>query len=1372
MAMAWQLQEQEEARRLRALLQQQQQEEEETRNLRVGLRQHGAPRWEAVRTDASFVERSRRRKPGAMKAQERYLRRDVHCGVASCAACRHTRALLPAQVLPRVSDGEYVVPDAFSLLQCMELLEEEALFCRAAPRLLVLESVLQAALRLAPSRDASRLRKFFRGEDQRTEGGVRIFLFPDQHHLETFVEPTGMDELQTVRDDRAVLKTVEWYATQGHFPPEARVVFMTRDVDASVSVQLAAAVNAQAVTCETFLAERLPKDSADTAFLMELAANTAEAVRYEEAQRLPDENGNVLSSQSEFTPHLKPAQLEEALAQPSSRVLAGKLEVSAHNPMEAYVVVEGPHAVDKVFVFGRAAMNRGVHGDRVAVEVLPKAHWRAPQSDRLLVHYTQDEDEHQHEAESVESEIDEQVPGSIPTGQVVGILSRSPRYHVATVIASTVNAGDDYALAVPMDLRLPKIRLRSQRLDALLDKRLKVVIDNWATDSSYPNGHYVGILGAPGSLQTELSALLVDNEVEEAPFSEAALACLPSSDDCPIDIEGGCVAECSTAKRPTRCGLLNWKIPDEEIPRRRDLRKTHRVFSVDPHGCQDIDDAMSIQRLPNGNVELGVHIADVSYFVKHGSALDLEGRRRGTTVYLVGQRLDMLPSVLSADLCSLHENRDRFAVSVMCELDGGTYEIVENSTWFGRTIIRNCSSMTYEQAHRLLQGVNADADDSPRRGSARSQLPPSEHAEGVAGGRIPMKLQQLIREDLRILTDVGRRLGRTRGSHGGLDLSKQEEVRFSLNVSELGQEDVDITVKESLEIHGTIAELMIFANSTVARKLVERFPTHALLRRHPPPSGDRFTQLVQLAKARDVVIDATNNFTLQQSLAAAERSGRMDSKTMSLLKSLAVRVMTEAEYVSSGAVAAVDAASSNGDVTRFAHYGLGLQYYTHFTSPIRRYADVIVHRQLLAAIASPTLPPSSALQRPSAKTSASLVLPKTLAPSVLESEDDEDFLDDLISSVDSQLQVSTAAPAKEAATPVVDEAITDGDNLFPPEELVPLSRHLNKKNRQAKLAAHACDELFLALYFSSHTVKVPAIITALKQNGFIVYVPKYDLRAPVYLRDKSGVVQVDPLLLGVRIVDTDPATGAFAGAECIRRIPQARLIWDDTEHETLEVVAPDDKRTVFRILDEVEVQVSCDLTASGARVPRLQLLLVGRASATRKKHIASSLSELQRVVQTKCEADSSPDTTMEIENLKPSSVEEESSATNLYELLLDAPNLSPSTKNLARRKMTQEEEEGKKKKPGFKRKGPGRLVFGNFSTNSRRHYQHKLAQYMDERSEAREEELSIQRFANGSSAMTSAQEARRAEREALVRTQKLAAEKRHDRINRRNKAGK
>ncbi|CAI5730398.1 unnamed protein product [Hyaloperonospora brassicae] len=1359
--MAWQLHVQEAARRQRALHQQQQQEDDETQQLRVGVRPaHASSNWIDVCTDRSFVERSRRRKvtSGAVKTHERYVRRDVHCGVALCATCRAERALLPDHVLPRVEGGEYVVPDALSLLQCVELLmETETAFCRVAPRLWVIESVFQAALRIAPIRDAARLRRVVRGDGQTgPDGTARLYFFPDQYHVDTFVHDGGggRDQPQLMREDRALLKAVEWLVTQHHLPSSAQVVVMTRNADIVKRVKLAALANVRAIECADFLYERLPVFSMDAECMSDLADRTAGAVWSVKTQREPDEDGNLGLTETGFGRHLKSTQLNQLLAKVPSRFVAGQLEVSAYNPMEAYVVVDGPHAVEKVFLPGRSARNRAIHGDRVVVGIRPTKDWHAPLSDRMLVY--SDEQEHEDDLDGTDLQGGGHKSGLIPTGQVMGILSRAPKYHVATIVASTVNAGDDYALAVPMDHRLPKIRLRSQRLDVLLDKRLKVVIDSWATDSLYPNGHYVGILGAAGSLQAELSAILIDNEIEEAPFGEAALACLPSSDECLIDIEGDCVAECSTAKRPARCELLTWKVPDEEVPRRRDLRETHRVFSVDPPGCQDIDDAMSVRRLPNGNVELGIHIADVSYFVQHGSALDLEGRRRGTTVYLVGQRLDMLPSVLSADLCSLHENRDRFAVSVICELDRETYDVVENSVWFGRTIIRSCSSMTYQQAHRLLQGANADVDDSSL----------AERVEGVAGGRIPLGLQQQIREDLGIITDIGRRLGRVRGSQGGLDLSKQEEVQFSVDASKVGTEDVEVTVKESLEIHGTIAELMIFANSTVARQLVEHFPTRALLRRHPPPSGDRFAQLVQLANARDVVIDATNNFTLQQSLAAAERSERMDSKTMALLKSLAVRVMTEAEYVSSGAIVAGDAATANGDVTRFAHYGLGLQYYTHFTSPIRRYADVIVHRQLLASIAASSTSQTTVRQRSAGKMSAPLVLPKSLAPSVLESVEDVDFLDDLVASVDSQLQVSALPSAQARAR----GNATTGD-LFPPEELVPLVHHLNKKNRQAKLAARACDALFLALYFSRHTVKVPAVITALKQNGLIVYVPKYDLRAPVYLRDRDEEVQMNPQLLGVRLEDTEPATQAFAGAECIRIIPGARLEWDSNiERMSLKVSAPRGKHTVFRILDEVEVQVSCDPAASGARVPQLQLLLVGRGSATHKSRAASSLSELQRVVQAESDVTSAPNATMKVTMSEPSAVAREYPESNLYQLLLNAPDLSHlSVKKLARREPIPE---GEEKKAGTKRRGPGRLVFGNFSTSSRRHYQHKLAQYMDERTEAREEELSILRVATSSSATTSAQEARRAEREALVRTQKLAAEKRHDRINRRNKAGK
>lgn len=1389
----------------------------------------GAPvsaenKWVDVRTDSAFLERSKRRKPGALRAQEKYLRRDVPCGFARCPACAEAGADAGGRrdLQPRLGreQAEVVVPDAVGLLQCMELIEEP-LFARAAPQLLVLQSVWLKALRMAPARDAARLRNFFRDDRRRANTDCRVYWFPDQHHADTAVDSklrasSGQSvavELEQLdaRDDRAVLQTLTWYAAHGHLDKSTRVVFMARDVDAPLSVQVVAAIrdvsacDATATTCETFLEERLrplegrqrsyDDDGVTVDFLLELAVNTAEAVEWWVAQREAAEDGGSVLVSSEFAPHWSLAKVRQSVE--NGQVLSGRLEVSTHNPMEAFVGVQKTSSllpgVDKVFVFGREAMNRGVHGDEVVIEILPRSQWRAPQSDRLLVHFAADDDEREdgekHKAKHKDGrdadgeDADAAVHShSIPTGRVVAVLARSPRYHVATVLAASVSPTDDVALAIPMDARIPKIRVRSQRMDALADKRLKVVIDHWPLDSQYPQGHYVGIIGAPGRLSTELSALLVQNDIEEAPFSEGALACLPE-----CDIERYSIAECSTAKRPQFCPLLDWQVPADEAARRLDLSATRRVFSVDPPGCQDIDDAMSIQRLPNGNFELGVHIADVSHFVTHESRLDFEARSRATTVYLVGQRLDMLPSVLSADLCSLHENVDRLAVSVLWEVDSKSLQICHNGkpTWFGRTVIRSCSSMTYEQAHRLLQGATADKPRESHRGPKDVDAP---HQVGVAGGPIPLALQHELSGDLTLLTDIARKLARTRGEHGGLDLSKHEELRFSLNVTELGAEGVEIMVKESLEIHNTIAELMILANGSVATQIIETFPSHALLRRHPPPSGDRFAQLVKLAKTRDIAIDATNNYTLQQSLSAAERSGNVDSKTMALLKSLAIRVMTEAEYVCTSSVEAPGMAGSlaSSGETRFAHYGLGLQYYTHFTSPIRRYADVIVHRQLLASqVFRPTSQGQHLAKPRNVKSVPSL--PQSVTPSVL--DDDEDFLDDLISSVDSKLQVESPQEAHRSGDPAEEELAAAAP--FPPDELVPLAAHLNKKNRNAKLASRACDELFLALYFSTHTVKAPAIITALKANGFIVYIPLYDVRAPVYIRDKDGNVQMDPLLLGVRIVDTLPATGAFSNAECIRMVPQAEIDWEpesdsDTLHVRVSGASPAASGTAFKILDEIEVQVSCDLSASAARIPQLQLLMVGRARGRRGKVVTKSggstvtsspkpsgskslLPEVQRVVQTTSREQLERDGD-DAQRLVSPPLSPPPPPRNLYCALTSwsSEPVSPAIKTKKKKGKKQADEV-----PAAKRLGnSGRLLFGGYNPPKQKHYQQKLAHYMGTRSEELEAELSIFRGGGGESAWENAQTAKQIEREAMSRAQRLAAEKRHDRINKRNKAGR
>jgi len=231
---------------------------------------------------------------------------------------------------------------------------------------------------------------------------------------------------------------------------------------------------------------------------------------------------------------------------------------------------------------------------------------------------------------------------------------------------------------MPMDPKIPRIRIKT-RIDQerLINKRLLVDIDTWNLDSMYPSGHYVKTIGDVGDLDTEINCLLIEHGIDLSPFSASALACLPHvSYDEP------------------------WIITDDEIHRRRDLRGSCRIFSVDPPGCQDIDDAMHTRVLDNGDIEVGVHIADVTHFIPQNSALDNEAVSRGTTFYLVDRRFDMLPSLLSSDLCSLHGKVDRLAVSVIWTLTPDLENI--KSTWYGRTVIHNVQAMTYEQAHNIL----------------------------------------------------------------------------------------------------------------------------------------------------------------------------------------------------------------------------------------------------------------------------------------------------------------------------------------------------------------------------------------------------------------------------------------------------------------------------------------------------------------------------------------------------------------------------------------------------------------------------------------------------------------------------------------------
>ncbi|XP_033295800.1 DIS3-like exonuclease 1 isoform X5 [Orcinus orca] len=596
------------------------------------------------------------------------------------------------------------------------------------------------------------------------------------------------------------------------------------------------------------------------------------------------ENESQESHGKEYPEHLPLEVLEAGIK--SGRYIQGTLNVNKHRAqIEAFVRLQGASSKDSglvsdILIHGMKARNRSIHGDVVVVELLPKNEWKG--------------------RTTALGENDGESPSEpMPTGRVVGILQKNWRDYVVTfpskeeVQSQGKNARK--ILVTPWDYRIPKIRISTQQAEALQDFRVVVRIDSWESTSMYPSGHFVRVLGRIGDLEGEIATILVENSISVVPFSEAQMCEMPVN----------------TAENP-------WKVSSEEERERKDLRKTHLVFSIDPRGCEDVDDTLSVRALDNGNLELGVHIADVTHFVTSHSYIDIEARTRATTYYLADRRYDMLPSILSADVCSLLGGVDRYAVSIMWELDKTSYEI--KKVWYGRTIIRSAYKLFYEAAQELLDGNVDIVDDIPE---FRDMDEKSRQA----------KLEELLWA-IGKLTDIARHIRAKRDRCGALGL-EGVEVRIQLDEK---KNIHDLIPKQPLEVHETVAECMILANHWVAKKIYESFPRQALLRRHPPPHQEFFSELRECAKAKGFFIDTRSNKALADSLDNANDPN--DPIVNWLLRSMATQAMSNALYFSTGSCAEEE----------FHHYGLALDKYTHFTSPIRRYSDIIVHRLLMAAI--------------------------------------------------------------------------------------------------------------------------------------------------------------------------------------------------------------------------------------------------------------------------------------------------------------------------------------------------------------------------------------------------------------------------------------
>ncbi|PYH99128.1 RNB-domain-containing protein [Aspergillus ellipticus CBS 707.79] len=817
--------------------------------------------------------------------RELYLRQDIPCSSKICSACPTTApADANGNITPFVLSehpagtsafprGHYLVPDTNALLNGMDLFEHTGAFYDVIILQTVLEELKNQSLPLY-----NRLLALIKTDDK------RFYLFFNEFRLETHVR-RGPDESINDRNDRAVRTVAKWYTehlkTTAKGKKEKTIPTIVVITDDKENLRKAKQEGVTALSLSDYVAGLEDSDR-----LLDMINESREAREAKGAR------GELF-----YPEYYSKSRLMTGVR--AGNLHQGVFNVSPYNYLEGSINVS---AFDKpLLILGRDNSNRAISGDVVVIEVLPKDQWKTPSTklvDEEAVTKNDNPDAEDSEAVVTERErkaLQEEVKKAHgtnsegrpqPTARVVGVMERRWRQYVGHVDSGSTGAQDSSGrrqqnvFVLPMDKKVPKIRVRTRQAADLLGQRILVTIDAWDRDSRYPTGHFIRSLGELETKGAETEALLLEYDVQYKPFPKAVLDCLPS--------------EGHDWRVPTSKENIGWK-------GRRDLRDL-LICSIDPPGCQDIDDALHARPLPNGNFEVGVHIADVSHFVKPNNAMDLEASLRGTTVYLVDKRIDMLPHLLGTDLCSLKPYVERYAFSVLWEMTPNA-EVV--SADFTKSVIRSREAFSYEKAQKRI--------DDP---SAKDELT----------------------ESMRTLLRFSKILRQKRMDAGALNLASPE-VRIEADNDEVGDPLADVKTKAMLETNSLVEEFMLHANITVATKIYSTFSQTAMLRRHATPPPQNFEELTnQLTKKRDMRIDVSSSRALADSLDRC-----VDEKNPffnTLVRILATRCMTSAEYFCAGAHAE----------SEFRHYGLASPIYTHFTSPIRRYADLLVHRQLASAI--------------------------------------------------------------------------------------------------------------------------------------------------------------------------------------------------------------------------------------------------------------------------------------------------------------------------------------------------------------------------------------------------------------------------------------
>jgi ribonuclease R len=452
-------------------------------------------------------------------------------------------------------------------------------------------------------------------------------------------------------------------------------------------------------------------------------------------------------------------------------------------------------------------------------------------------------------------------------GKIAKVVSRGRRGY-----AGILEEDNGMYFLVPDDKRMyTDIMISHDHLnDAEPGMKVIASITDWTDHKKSPRGEVVQALGYPGDNDAEMLAYALErgfSDKHDAKVNEEADA---------IKARG---------------------ITEEDKLNRRDFRSIP-TFTIDPIDAKDFDDAISFQKLPNGHYEVGIHIADVSYYVQPGMALDEEAISRQTSVYLVDRVIPMLPEVLSNDLCSLVQGQDRLVMSAVLELDD---EGTVHGEWFGRSVINSQRRYTYEDAQITLDQGKGD-----------------------------------FAEELQILNTIAKKMTQARFANGALSL-ETEEVKFKLDEKGV---PVDVYVKVRGDTHKLIEEYMLLANKYVSKFITKKQEEKAgegkgicIYRVHDKPDADRMHDLDLYIRGLGHHVRFMDGLIPSQDLNALLKKleGHPEKD---LLQMHITRSMAKAVY----------------STKNIGHYGLAFDYYSHFTSPIRRYPDVLTHRLLMRVL--------------------------------------------------------------------------------------------------------------------------------------------------------------------------------------------------------------------------------------------------------------------------------------------------------------------------------------------------------------------------------------------------------------------------------------